>query len=89
MASVGEILVEAEVATHETTVMYDHELLSEVKILTVEELYVRLDIELDKIDDPKGMRWGVVDLNPNKIYLLEKNHSLILCYLCELYRRNM
>ena len=57
MASIGEIMaheiraeatpVMAEVVTHESMVIYDLE--SDLKCLTVEELYVRLEKELDEI----------------------------------------
>ena len=91
MASVGEIV--AEVVTHETTVLYDDELLAEMKSLTVEELYVRLDKELDKID-PSKLYVGLSsepsekELHYARMKQLE-NQALILSYFCELYRRNI
>ncbi len=84
MASIGEIMAEAvthaEVVTHETTVMYDHPSLSEIKRLTVEELYVRLDQELDAIVPTKTYE--------DRMKQLERK-EVILSYLCELYRRNV
>ena len=96
MASIGEIMAEvthAEVVTHETMVMYNDEILSDIKCLTVEELYVRLDKELDAIDatslyaelpsNPKEE-----DLHKGRMKQLVNKH-LILGYLSELYRRNV
>ena len=96
MASIGEIMAEvthAEVVTHETMVMYDDEILSDIKCLTVEELYVRLDKELDSIDatsfyaelpsNPKEE-----DLHKGRMKHLVNKH-IILGYLSELYRRNV
>ena len=97
MASIGEIMAEvthAEVVTHETMVMYDDELLSDIKCLTVEELYVRLDKELDAIDQEK-MDWcpttGKTPLSKqyeDRMKQLERK-DVIISYLCELYRRNL
>jgi hypothetical protein len=97
MASIGEIMAQvahAEVVSHETTVMYDDELLSDIKYLTVEELYVRLDKELEAIDQKK-MDWcpSTGKTPPSKQYedrmkQLERK-DVILNYLCELYRRNL
>ena len=97
MASIGEIMAEvthAEVVTHETMVMYDDELLSDIKCLTVEELYVRLDKELDAAiggtsfyaelpSNPKEE-----DLHKGRMKQLVNKH-IILGYLSELYRRNV
>lgn len=93
MGSIGEIMAEvthAEVVTHEQTVMYDDELLSDIKCLTVEELYVRLDKELEQIDETT-MKYST-QLERKKLIterLQKKKLEYILCYLCELYRRNM
>lgn len=93
MATIGEIMAEAEVVTHEQTVMYDHELLSDIKCLTVEELYVRLDRELDAIDVQKLPKWSPeqnnVENRDQGILKQLSNKETILCYLCELYRRNI
>jgi hypothetical protein len=96
MASIGEIMAEvthAEVVTHETMVMYDDELLTDIKCLTVEELYVRLDKELANLDgnsfhselpsNPKEE-----DRHKGRMKQLVNKH-LILGYLSELYRRNV
>ena len=96
MASIGEIMAEvthAEVVTHETMVMYDDELLSDIKCLTVEELYVRLDKELDAIDTTSYV--ALLPSKPNeqdyhkaRMKILVNKH-IILGYLSELYRRNV
>jgi len=93
MASIGEIMAEAEVVTHETTVMYDHELLSEMKCLTVEELYVRLVKELDVIDliqlkESYPTNVSEEDSHQGRVKQLS-NKEEILGYLCELYRRHI
>jgi len=92
MASIGEIMTEdthAEVVTHEQTVMYDHELLSVMKCLTVEELYVRLDKELETIDETTLKYSHQLERKHFITERLQKKLEYILCYLCELYRRNM
>ena len=96
MASIGEIMSEvthAEVVTHETMVMYDDELLSDIKCLTVEELYVRLDKELDAIDDTSyhtllPSKPNEQDYHKARMKILVNKH-IILGYLSELYRRNI
>jgi len=97
MASIGEIMAEAvthaEEVTHEITVMYDHPSLSEIKRLTVEELYVRLDQELDAIDPIKWKESLPSHSTPEDLHhcsmkQLERK-EVILSYLCELYRRNI
>ena len=93
MASIGEIMAEAEVVTHEQTVLYDHELLSDIKCLSVEELYVRLGKELDSIDG--ATCYAELSSNPKEEdkhkgrmkQLLNKH--LILGYLSEFYRRGI
>jgi hypothetical protein len=84
MASIGEIMaceiraeatpVMAEVVTHESMVLYDLE--SDLNCLTVEELYVRLEKELDEIS-----------IKEHKVQ--PKKASNIIVYLCELFRRNI
>jgi len=96
MASIGEIMAEvthAEVVTHEQMVMYDDELLSDIKCLTVEELYVRLDKELETIDGtsfqaelPSNPKQE--DFHKGRMKQLVNKH-LIFGYLMELYRRNV
>jgi len=97
MASIGEIMTEvvthAEVVNPETTVMYDDDLLYEIKCLTVEELYVRLDKELDAIDaikltDSYPTNVSEEDRHQGRLKQLS-NKEAILSYLCELYRRNI
>ena len=93
MASIGEIMAEAEVVTHEQTVMYDDELLSEMKCLTVEELYVRLVKELDVIDliqlqESYPSKATEEDQHQCRLKQLS-NKECILSYLCELYRRQI
>ena len=96
MASIGEIMAEvthAEVVTHETMVMYDDEILSDIKCLTVEELYVRLDKELDAIDDTSyhtllPSKPNEQDYHKARMKILVNKH-IILGYISELYRRNI
>lgn len=96
MASIGEFMAEvshAEVVTHEQMVMYDHELLSDIKCLTVEELYVRLDKELDAINETSlyqelPSKPKEEDRHKGRMKQLMNKH-LILGYLLELYRRNV
>ena len=91
MASIGEIM--AEVVTHEMMVMYDDELLSEMKCLTVEELYVRLNKELDAIDliqlqESYPSQATEEDKHQSRMKQLS-NKDVILGYLCEFYRRQV
>ena len=91
MASMGEIIaneLNAEVTQAEIvppeTVLYD--VSTDMKCLTVEELYDRLDKELDTISDQVV---NPIDLPMIESVLRPKRLETILCYFCELYRRNV
>jgi len=78
--------VQADVFSHDSMVLYDLD--SPLTRLTIEEIYVRLDEELDAIDSAKLKYSSEVE------YIASKENQLqdieyILCFLCELYRRNV
>jgi hypothetical protein len=77
MESIGAIMAEAEVVITDSTVMYDGDLITDMKCLTVEEIYELLDKEFEK--------WTVPE-NPIGLF---HNRSLVLRYLSEIYRRNI
>lgn len=85
MASIGEILTEAEaeavavVVSQDSTVMYDDSILTEMKYLTIEEIYERLDQEFTKWTAPGS----------STPLILLQNSGVILRHLSELYRRNI
>lgn len=83
MASIGEIIA-AEVIIPSETVLYEID--TDLKGFTVEELYVRLDQELDFISE-KVM--SHVDYELVRSVLRPKRLETILGYFCELYRRNV
>ena len=94
MASMGEIIanelmaelraeVIAEVVPSET-VLYEVD--TDLKGFTVEELYVRLDQELDFISETVVKP---IDLPMIRSVLRPKRLETILGYFCELYRRNV
>lgn len=77
--------VQADVFSYHS-MMYDLD--SPLTRLTIEEIYVRLDEELDAIDSAKLKYLSEVE------YIASKENQLqdieyILCFLCELYRRNV
>lgn len=77
--------VQADVFTHDS-MMY--ELDSDLTRLTVEEIYVRLDAELDAIDSTKLKYSSELEYTRSKVNQVQEV-EYILCFLCELYRRNV
>lgn len=73
------VSIMAEVVTADSTVMYDETCLSDMKCLTIEEIYEILEQEMAK--------WA--DGSAATPLLLLQNNSVILMHLSEIYRRNI